>query len=163
MQRSWLPRLKWRASLPPPTTAAWHGQRQLAAAPGVRATPDLPCAALFDRTADVDYAARQIWAACAAYGVGPALATDQRVIPVERRYTTSMFSRPRPEMITTIQAGKSGLKKGHVLGALSKKVVKPLLKARQGPGTSMGFFEQGILVGLVFIVIPVVSVAGFSV
>lgn len=43
---------------------------QLAAAPGVRARPDLPCAALFDRTADVDYTARQIWAACAAYGGG---------------------------------------------------------------------------------------------
>ncbi|RAH84251.1 hypothetical protein BO86DRAFT_397117 [Aspergillus japonicus CBS 114.51] len=95
--------------------------------------------------------------------LGPALATDQSIIPVDRRYTTWMLSRPRPEMITTIQAGESELRKGHLLAALSKNVNQPLPKTGQGPGTSMGFFEQGIVVGFVFIVIPVVSVTGFSV
>ncbi|PYH99830.1 hypothetical protein BO71DRAFT_479024 [Aspergillus ellipticus CBS 707.79] len=45
---------------------------------------------------------------------------------------------------------------------LRQREIQPLRETGQGPGTAIGFFEQGIIVGALFIFLPVVSVVGYS-
>jgi hypothetical protein len=47
------------------------------------------------------------------------------------------------------------------LQSLRRREMQPLRETGQGPGTAIGFFEQGIIVGALFIVLPVVSLVGY--
>lgn len=48
------------------------------------------------------------------------------------------------------------------LDRLQAEAGRPLRPTGQGPGTAIGFFEQGIMVGAVFIVLPVISLIGYG-
>lgn len=74
-----------------------------------------------------------------------------------------MLTIPQPEYLSTItgtlvevtqaiQQNQANLRPQHV---------EPLPPTGQGSGTSIGFFEQGILTGLATIVLPVLAVTGF--
>lgn len=78
-----------------------------------------------------------------------------------------MLSRPRPEIIEPIDGSNIGLEDlsnpmSPRLRLLQQRESQPLRETGQGPGTSIGFFEQGIIVGALFIVLPVVSVVGYT-
>ncbi|KAL3440791.1 hypothetical protein BJX65DRAFT_316136 [Aspergillus insuetus] len=83
------------------------------------------------------------------------------------RYSTEMLSRPRPEYIR--ETNKSNMNVQELkeldraaLDRLQVEAARPLRPTGQGPGTAIGFFEQGILVGAVFIVLPVISFIGYG-
>jgi hypothetical protein len=78
-----------------------------------------------------------------------------------------MLSRPRPEIIQPIENSNINLEDLANLGSsklrlLEQKAANPLKGTGQGPGTAIGFFEQGIVVGALFIVLPVISAVGYS-
>lgn len=78
-----------------------------------------------------------------------------------------MLSKARPEVIEPVESSVIGLEDlsnpmSKTLQILRKREAQPLRETGQGPGTAIGFFEQGIIVGALFIVLPVVSVVGYS-
>lgn len=48
------------------------------------------------------------------------------------------------------------------LNLIRRREMQPLKETGQGPGTAIGFFEQGIMVGALFIVLPVLSITGYT-
>ncbi|KAF9892289.1 hypothetical protein FE257_002066 [Aspergillus nanangensis] len=99
--------------------------------------------------------------------VGPALAVNHPSIPLNQRYSIEMLSRPRPEMIERPTDDIAMLEDFHSIGTvkvteLSKHSERPLKGTGQGPGTAIGFFEQGIMVGAAFIVLPVMSAVAYG-
>ncbi|KAJ5636961.1 uncharacterized protein N7484_010274 [Penicillium longicatenatum] len=99
--------------------------------------------------------------------VGPALPFKQENFSLGLRYTKEMLSKPRPELIQPIESSAIGLEdlsnsKSTKLQLLRQRETQSLRETGQGPGTAIGFFEQGIIVGALFIVLPVVSVVGYS-
>lgn len=92
--------------------------------------------------------------------VGSELPMARGNAPLYVRYTTEMFSRPRPELIRESQYAAFGLgdlsdPKSTAIKAWIREAVRPLRATGQGPDTSIGFFEQGIIVSAIFIVLPV--------
>lgn len=86
-----------------------------------------------------------------------------------------MLSRPRPEYIQSSKRNTSintdrlvqdlslfEEQEQALVQRLRKEVDSPLRPTGQGPGTAVGFFEQGIIVGAVFIVFPIVSLVGYA-
>lgn len=78
-----------------------------------------------------------------------------------------MLSKLRPELIQPIERSVIGLEdlsnpKSTKLQLLRQRETQPLKETGQGPGTAIGFFEQGIIVGALFIVLPVISVVGYA-
>lgn len=78
-----------------------------------------------------------------------------------------MLSRPRPEYIQETENPVLALQElkeldRAALDRLQAEAARPLRPTGQGPGTAIGFFEQGILVGAVFIVLPVISLVGYG-
>lgn len=78
-----------------------------------------------------------------------------------------MMSKPRPELIESIESFGFELKDftnstSSKLQAFKERESQPLREIGQGPGTAIGFFEQGIIVGALFIVLPVISLVGYS-
>ncbi|KAL2782583.1 hypothetical protein BJX66DRAFT_350844 [Aspergillus keveii] len=83
------------------------------------------------------------------------------------RYSTEMLSQPRPEYIKETKRSAMTLQElkeldRAALDRLRVEAASPLRSTGQGPGTAIGFFEQGILVGAVFIVLPVISLFGYG-
>ncbi|KAL3464903.1 hypothetical protein BJX64DRAFT_298019 [Aspergillus heterothallicus] len=83
------------------------------------------------------------------------------------RYSTEMLSRPRPEYIQEAKGFTMSVQElkeldRAALDRLQVEAARPLRPTGQGPGTAIGFFEQGILVGAVFIVLPVISFIGYG-
>lgn len=103
--------------------------------------------------------------------IGPAAPMSQPP-SLEYRYTKEMFSQLRPQVINP-PAIDSLSKVSQLLGAadqdkanpkvLREQAIKPLKAIRQGSGSQIGFFEQGILTGLSVIGVVVVPtlIAGF--
>ncbi|PYI05112.1 hypothetical protein BO78DRAFT_419971 [Aspergillus sclerotiicarbonarius CBS 121057] len=99
--------------------------------------------------------------------VGPALPLKQGPFSPNLRYTKEMLSKLRPEVILPDQGSIVGLEDLHnptssKLQLLRQRETQPLREMGQGPGTAIGFFEQGIILGALVIVLPVVSVVGYS-
>ncbi|PYH68360.1 uncharacterized protein BO88DRAFT_454647 [Aspergillus vadensis CBS 113365] len=99
--------------------------------------------------------------------VGPALPHRQDGLSLRLRYTKEMMSKPRPELIESIESFGFELKDftnptSSKLQAFRERESQPLRETGQGPGTAIGFFEQGIIVGALFIVLPVISLVGYS-
>ncbi|KNG85751.1 hypothetical protein ANOM_005718 [Aspergillus nomiae NRRL 13137] len=83
------------------------------------------------------------------------------------RYSTEMLSQPRPEYIQEAKKPAITLQELKDLDRVALDRVRvearsALRSTGQGSGTAIGFFEQGILVGAVFIVLPVVSLVGYG-
>ncbi|CAG8918558.1 unnamed protein product [Penicillium salamii] len=96
--------------------------------------------------------------------VGPALLPNSTL---SQRYTSYMFSRPRPEFIQPTEDSVMDLtisqpNENAQLLSLGQREQRPLPATMQGPGTAIGFFEQGIIVGGICIVLPVISFLGYS-
>jgi len=79
-----------------------------------------------------------------------------------------MLSKPRPEFVEE-PIGNSAIELKDLINPMSTKLqilrqreTQPLRETGQGPGTAIGFFEQGIIVGALFIVLPAVSLVGYS-
>lgn len=84
-----------------------------------------------------------------------------------------MLSYPRPEYISSLASEvpiafdlQSGaykhLKKNSNLKNLREEATKPLKPIGQHSGTSMGFFDQGIITGLVAFVLPSLALLGYG-
>jgi hypothetical protein len=74
------------------------------------------------------------------------------------RFTSDMFSTPRPQFITPPTPLPAPSK-------LKELALKPLKPTSQRPGHAIGFFEQGILLGLgstALVVLPLVGWSLFS-
>lgn len=77
-----------------------------------------------------------------------------------------MLSKPRPTLIAS-KTSRLDLEdlsnlQSSKLQSFALQETRPLRETGQGSGTSIGFFEQGIIVGGVFIVLPVLSILGYS-
>lgn len=102
--------------------------------------------------------------------MGPALPNNSKssTFSLTLRYTKEMLSRPRPELVASADGSSSIVLEDFKslsspkLQLLQKKSLQPLAETGQGPGTSIGFFEQGIMVGALFIALPVISAIGYS-
>ncbi|KAJ5701950.1 hypothetical protein N7488_009498 [Penicillium malachiteum] len=81
------------------------------------------------------------------------------------RYAKEMLSKLKPELIQPTEGSFIGLEdltnpNSTKMQFLRQRETQPLRETGQRPGTSIGFFEQGIIAGALFIVVPVVSVMG---
>lgn len=83
-----------------------------------------------------------------------------------------MFSSPRPQYISRLplsRAGTSDLEKlcegnvnGDELRKIRQRMNEPLPKTGQKPGHAMGFFEQGIFLGMGIFLSVTIPVAGYG-
>lgn len=103
--------------------------------------------------------------------VGPAVTKDDYSAGSLLRYDIMMMSKPHPEFVNT--ARESHELVAEVLSTnvssqkdLTKRVrqlrlqaLTPLTPTGQASGTSMGFFDQGILTGIVAFVLPTLCLA----
>lgn len=78
-----------------------------------------------------------------------------------------MFSVPRPEQV--VMANQSSeIASKFLYGEtrdkenLRQRATKPLQPTGQASGSSMGFFDQGIITGLIAFVLPSLGLVGFS-
>lgn len=99
--------------------------------------------------------------------VGPALPRYQGKVSLKFRYTAEMLSKPRPEFVepqnnSCISILDLNDPSSSTVQRFIENVERPLRPTKQGKGTAIGFFEQGILVGMVFIALPAVSCIGYS-
>ena len=66
-----------------------------------------------------------------------------------------MFTVSRPAFICKASAITTALTTSTNLAELEKEALKPLPPTGQRPGKALGFFEQGIVIGLVTIFLPI--------
>jgi hypothetical protein len=113
--------------------------------------------------------------------VGPAAPASPLAPPVRHKYSTEMFSSPRPQytasasakddvaLVDSILAGfheparqQAALQKlDATMGGKQGRVLQP--KKIQPMGDQLGFFEQGILLGLGSVVVFAISTVGISI
>lgn len=100
--------------------------------------------------------------------VGPAFAVGH-AIRTDIRYTRDMFEEPAPEFVAGMKTrGISRLAPNHTTWtseaseAALKKMSETLKPTGQGPGGAWGYFEQGLVIGVVVYLLPMVagSIAG---
>lgn len=106
--------------------------------------------------------------------VGPVRPVTATVpLNMDLRYETNMMSRPSPQVIAK---DKSGVGIAQLLRIQSRKDGKfrkivedvrmqaliPLKPTGQGPGTSLGFFDQGIMTGFMAFVLPSLVLIGYG-
>lgn len=84
-----------------------------------------------------------------------------------------MMSRPNPQVIAKeksvvdiaqllcIQSRKGGDNR-KIVEDVRKQALIPLKPTGQGPGTSLGFFDQGIMTGFVAFVVPSLVLIGYG-
>ncbi|KAJ9156074.1 putative Aldehyde dehydrogenase [Pleurostoma richardsiae] len=94
---------------------------------------------------------------------------------LDLRYEPAMMSKPKPEQVrhslpavATLMAGlinskASNATNENVVRQLRKQAIKPLRLIGQESGSSMGFFDQGLITGLVAFVLPSLAVVGYGV
>lgn len=77
-------------------------------------------------------------------------------IDLRVRYAREMFELPSPQVIPGPRSHpiSSILKKADYIDSLSRKPLKP---TGQPPSGAWGFFEQGIVLGFVFYVLPITT------
>jgi hypothetical protein len=102
--------------------------------------------------------------------VGPAAPSNAEV-DYKYRYSTNMFSLPRPQYISRVPAELSLIEQ-HIsagkasnaskVAQLRKLAVKALPSTGQRPGYALGFFEQGILLGIGLFLSVVVPTTGWG-
>lgn len=90
--------------------------------------------------------------------VGPAAPSGYPVC-LTSRYTSEMLTRPHPEYARCDNQKEARISKGLAQNDsnIFQNVVQPLKPTGQKSGTSIGFFDQGILTGLTFFVLPVLA------
>jgi len=93
--------------------------------------------------------------------VGPA-APSNYAMNIETRYTKEMFSSPRPQFTESRLRGRNLLNSPvssnkDKASNLLKEVLKPLPALSQPPGGAIGFFEQGLFIGVGFLSIPIMG------
>lgn len=94
--------------------------------------------------------------------LGPAGPVD-REPSYPQRYTPAMFSVARPQFVQAVTGDFAQVESSMVsLEKLRTAAVKPLKKLDQGPGHAIGFFEQGILTGLIMTASVVLPIVGYG-
>lgn len=100
--------------------------------------------------------------------IGPAAPSSPIQAPVAHKYSVDMFSAKRPQYIKSpaddlliIDKLLSGAFKDVTCKKLQESARKPLRKTGQPLGHAIGFFEQGILLGVGILFLVVVPTVGF--
>jgi hypothetical protein len=98
--------------------------------------------------------------------VGPTFPITIAQSHTDLRYTPDMFSVSRPEQISKsslahLQSSLHSLTDETKCSPLKQLLSTPLKPTNQPTGSSMGFFDQGILTGIVAFVLPTLGLAGY--
>lgn len=106
--------------------------------------------------------------------VGPVRPVTATVpLNMDLRYETNMMSRPSPQVIAKKKSGVGiarllrlqSRKDGEfqrIVEDVRKQALIPFKPTGQSPGTSLGFFDQGIMTGLVAFVLPSLVLIGYG-
>ncbi|KAL3294956.1 aldehyde dehydrogenase PutA [Colletotrichum asianum] len=95
---------------------------------------------------------------------------------IELRYETQMMTRPRPEFVCSLTGEKfedialarsahdrtSGLRKEDAYRSLREDALRSLRPIGQGSGSSIGFFDQGIITGMLAFALPALAMLGYG-
>ncbi|KAF0323019.1 putative aldehyde dehydrogenase [Colletotrichum asianum] len=95
---------------------------------------------------------------------------------IELRYEIQMMTRPRPEFVCSLTGEKfedialarsahdrtSGLRKEDAYRSLREDALRSLRPIGQGSGSSIGFFDQGIITGMLAFALPALAMLGYG-
>ncbi|KAF4882337.1 4,4'-diaponeurosporen-aldehyde dehydrogenase [Colletotrichum fructicola] len=95
---------------------------------------------------------------------------------IELRYETQMMTRTRPEFVCSLTGEKfedialarsandtpSGLRKENAYRSLREDALRSLRPIGQGSGSSIGFFDQGIITGMLAFALPALAMLGYG-
>jgi aldehyde dehydrogenase (NAD+) len=97
--------------------------------------------------------------------VGPA-APSSYTIDLDNRYSTEQFTRAVPAYVTTVQTSVSkifvGKESRKAAAALLANATQEIKEKKRAEWIAIGFFEQGILIGLGLYGIPILTCVGAS-
>lgn len=85
--------------------------------------------------------------------VGPSLPVSSVVPDLDLRYDTRMMSKPLPQFVGDLDRS---------LESLSQEEKLPLTRVKQGSGFDIGFFDRGVILGAVTIVLPTLGLLGYA-
>jgi len=105
--------------------------------------------------------------------VGPAAPSSQLTTPSSHKYSVEMFSSPKPQFIAPpaddllivdrlLREFQNTTSQTACLQKMQSVAVNPLPKTGQPPGHALGFFEQGIFLGLGVFLTTVIPSLGYG-